>query len=358
MTRRGPSGPEGSRRAAIRVPVDIARRRLVLGVLHGILLGDSNERECGLPTMSPGWRGLAAAALLLAGWTAGCGTEGGPAPAPSPCGFALAVAARIDVSERSDVFHGTAYSRVEATVQDGTPPEIYRVSREEGACRYLRPVDAFCDPPCPGGTTCAPDGTCRPYPASISGGTLTVRGLAVPVEVQPADWSPGTYVGPAGLPEPLFAAGDAITATLMGDAFPALKLAARGVASMDPALARTGFTMPAAADATLTWTPGPDPGACVQVLLKGSNAAHGLPLRDAIVCETTDGGSVVVPSSMVQEFPAGTTPEVTSGYDWPHSELTRYTRGVAQTAYGPAELMVRSTTYFLLGHAGQEGVSR
>jgi hypothetical protein len=100
----------------------------------------------------------------------------------------------------------------------------------------------------------------------------------------------------------------------------------------------------------VTYTPGPDPDACVALVLNGSSPSHGAPLRDVIVCEALDTGRIVVPRALVERFPAGSTPEVTEGYDWPHSTLSRYARARADTDAGPIELLVRSTVSFLLSH--------
>jgi hypothetical protein len=119
---------------------------------------------------------------------------------------------------------------------------------------------------------------------------------------------------------------------------------------MDSELTESGYEMLDGTDAELSWTPGPDPEACVRLVLNGFNAVHGAPLGDVIVCEGTDTGTLVVPQTFVEEFPYGETPVVTEGYDWPHSELTRYTRNSVDTALGRAELVVRSSTYFQPSH--------
>ena len=88
----------------------------------------------------------------------------------------------------------------------------------------------------------------------------------------------------------------------------------------------------------------------MQVVLFGFNESHGAPLNTIIRCESADDGSVTIPQAMVDAFPTGATPEVTEGYDWPHSELTRYTRARTPVDPGDAVLLVHSTTYFRLRH--------
>jgi hypothetical protein len=267
-----------------------------------------------------------------------------------PCGFADAPAALIDVSVRYDVFHSGAYARIEAKIQDGPYPTFHEVAMEEGGCRYLKVAYGNCDPACPNGEVCVIGDVCVPYPSDQYGGTLTIVGLGDPIELEPEDWSPGTYTGPAGLPADLFDSSDTVGADLAGDDFPALTLGAKGVATIDPDLTENGFEMVDSQDAEITWTPGPDPNACMRVVINGFNQAHGAPLADIIECEGPDTGSLTIPQSFVEEFPHGATPEVTSSYDWPHSELTRYTRSSKEVAEGPARLIVRSTAYFLTSH--------
>ena len=267
-----------------------------------------------------------------------------------PCGFADPSAALVDVSISYDIYHSGAFARIEGLVQDGAYPTFHEVVMEEGGCRYLKVALGSCAPACPNGEACVAGDECVPYPNAVSGGTLTINGLGAPVEITAEDWNAGMYVGPAGLPVDLFDSSDSVGAKLAGGDFPAVSLGAKGVDPVDPALVEAGFEMIDGQGAQLTWTPGADPDACVRVVLNGFNATHGAPLSDIIECEGPDTGSLIVPQALVEEFPHGTTPEVTEGYDWPHSELTRYTRSSVDEPQGPARLLVRSTAYFLVSH--------
>ena len=146
-------------------------------------------------------------------------------------------------------------------------------------------------------------------------------------------------------------AGDgAYTSTVYALPDPAAAIGAFGVEAMDTALTTDGFEMLDGQDAELTWTAGPDPAACVRLVINGFNDVHGAPLSDIIECETADTGSLIIPRSFVEEFPHGETPDVTEGYDWPHAELTRYTQNIVGTDGGQAKLVIRSTTYFQPSH--------
>jgi hypothetical protein len=284
----------------------------------------------------------------------GCASDpGGPGADPiptalAPCGFLDGVAGRIDVSERADIFHDGPFSRIEASLLEYPMPEFHEVFLEAGGCRYFRYAPGSCAPACTNGEVCSAAGECLGFPGTRGGGLLTVEGLGDPIAIEAESFSTGTYVGPTDLPGALFAAGDAVGARLAGDEIPALTLGAEGVALLDDALLDTGFGLVDGADADFTWAAGPDPDACVELVLNGLNVSHGGPLQDIVVCEGTDTGSLAVPQAMVEAFPAGETPEFTEGYDWPHSQLTRFTRAV--DAGQGIELRVRSTVSFLLEH--------
>lgn len=281
---------------------------------------------------------------------ADAGVQNEPAVTVDSCGFAEPAAGTIDVSERYDLFHQGSYSRINATFHDASDPVYHEVLLEEGACRYLRAKQGFCDPACAGDEICTIDDECRPYPLLASAGTLTITGLGDPISIEPEAPGTGTYVGPGGLPAALFDAGDAVRARWSGDEFPDAALAAKGVAAMDTDLTATGLSFSDGSDGEVTWTEGDEPDVCVSLVLNSFNALHGAPLTDIIQCESPDDGNLRVPQELIEQFPVGETPEVTEGYDWPHSELTRYTRHTEEVGPGPVTLIVRSTTYFRFSH--------
>jgi hypothetical protein len=282
------------------------------------------------------------------------GGGGGPDAGPlvlDACGAGAPPAAVIDVSERFDVFHAGVYGRIGARLYDAPDPAVHELVLDEGECRHYELAAPFCDPACAPGELCAVGDACAPVPAQLGGGRLTITGAAGgdPIGVDPDDFDPGTYVGPGGLTD-LFDETTEVDAALAGGDFPALALRGRGVSAIDTALTASGFDLTTGAAAELTWTAGPDPDACVQVVLFGFNESHGAPLNTIIRCESADDGSLTIPQAMVDAFPTGDTPEVTEGYDWPHSELTRYTRARTTVDPGDAVLLVHSTTYFRLRH--------
>lgn len=268
----------------------------------------------------------------------------------APCGFLESVAGQIDVSERVDGFHAEVYGVIEAKLQDGPDLLFHEVAETSGACEYLARSYGSCDPACGTGEFCTADSACLAYPSEVSGGTLSIHGLDHAIEITAEDYAPGTYTGPAGLPGALFAADQPIGAELSGGKAGPLTLGVVGVAALDETLVRSGLHLEDGVDAVVEWTPGTDPDACVSLVLNGSNATHGAPLDDIVRCEGPDTGTLTVPADIIARYPYGETPEVTEGYDWPHSTLTRYVRSRAGNAYGDVELLARSTVAFLVDH--------
>jgi hypothetical protein len=258
--------------------------------------------------------------------------------------------ARLDISEELDFFHAAQFSHLEGHVQDRAPIELYEVIEESGACRYLKPALSNCDPVCAPGEMCTPEQQCEHLPESLSAGQLSIQGLSERLEISPRAYDAGTYLGPVTLPPDLFEEGDAIGARFEGDDFPEVVLGARGVDAIGADLVDAGLEISDGANAEISWDAGADPEACVRVVLNGSNVTHGAPLRDVIWCESEDTGSLTVPQALVESFPKGETPELTEGFDWPLSQLVRFTRSRVATDQGTAELVVRSTTHFRLRH--------
>ncbi len=286
----------------------------------------------------------------------------------APCAFGDLSAAAVHVAE---VYGTDPYGQwtwagaVDAWVWDRPWDKVHgigvfhHVEVEEGACRALSLDPGGCDGPCGPGEMCAADGTCQEvWAQGASAGTLTVTGVGDTLELEP---SGSAYI--TGLyhtytaPSDLFAAGDTVTASFSGDVFPASTVSARGVAPMDTGLAGTFLPLVDGQDLVLSWTPGPDPDACVELIVNGHNAAHGLPLGDIIWCVGPDDGTLTVPQAVVEAFPYGTwlggfDGACCEGLDCPVSEFSRFTRNAVEAAPGQVELIVRSTAYLGWTHEG------
>jgi len=232
------------------------------------------------------------------------------------------------------------------------------VEAEEGDCRLLGLDPGGCGEPCGPGELCGASGDCEPvWLEGADAGILTVATPSGTFDLPPdgTGYFTGHYAE-RDLPADLFGAGDEVTAAMTGDVFPPLTgLAARGVSPIDTDLSGTWLPLLDDQDTVVTWSPGPDPTACVEVIVNGHNAGHGLPLDAVLHCVTQDSGSLAIPASLVQGFPQGEwlgTFDGTAceGMDCLPSELSRFTRHVVDAEPGPVELVVRSTTYFAWSH--------
>jgi hypothetical protein len=276
--------------------------------------------------------------------------DAGDDDALDPCTFHDPPAATVDIAERYHHDFGAGWTAdVFGRVMDGPDPSLHQVLLEQGECRYLQLHLGFCDPPCGGGEVCNAIDECEPYPEGISAGTLTIDGLAEPLEIAPEEWIAGLYYGPFGLPADLFAQGDVITVSFSGDALPATSWSVRGVAPIDPDLADDEFELQPGGDNVLNWTAGDDPGACVETLILGINETHGAPIKDVIWCVGPDDGELVIPQALVDTFPLDEIPDECIHFDCLQSQLTRYTAGTIEIGGVQVRLVARSSVYFMGG---------
>jgi len=270
---------------------------------------------------------------------------------PNPCIFPDPLAAEILVAEQyvpgNPQEEWTPF--ISAFVGDNPEPEHFTVIAEEGECRYLRWHNGLCTPPCDLDEECNVDDVCVPQRLGVSGGTLAITVADNTFQFEPTEGYLGHYWPHEDLPDDLFGPGDPITATLSGDVFPAVALDARGVMSMDIELADQGLTMAYGQDATITWTAGTDPDACVEVyLVQQGPLMHGDIPEEIIWCIGQDDGSLVLPQALVEMFPIGDPADCDGDEDWfcVQSTLSRFTRDSVVTVPGPAELLVKSEVRF------------
>ncbi|HTV18253.1 MAG TPA: hypothetical protein VMG12_06270 [Polyangiaceae bacterium] len=125
---------------------------------------------------------------------------------------------------RFEIELGDGFTRVGGEVSDAVlgsrvPAEV----DAQGDCRLLQAVVTTCAPACPvASEACSPAGTCVALPRKRDVGTVTVRGLAVPLEMQP-NAATRSYANPAQpmLPNPGFVPGaDLRIASAGGDYAP------------------------------------------------------------------------------------------------------------------------------------------
>ncbi len=271
---------------------------------------------------------------------------------PHPCLFPDPLATEILVSEGfvPGTPHGYWSPSVRGLVGDHPAPVHLQVIAEDGECRYLRWHHGQCEPPCDLDEACDVDDVCVPQRAGVSGGTLSITGAGILLEIEPTEGVPGHYWATEDLPDDLFGPGDPIRAELSGDTLPAIALEARGVAPMDVDLAEQGLTLDYGQDAGISWTAGPDPDVCVELyLVQQGPFMHGDIPEEILWCAGHDDGSLTIPLALVDLFPIGDPGPCDEDEDWfcASSHISRYTRDTVTTSLGPAELRVESEVPFL-----------
>jgi hypothetical protein len=252
------------------------------------------------------------------------GGEEGPISLDGPC--AMGTAFGTFLVEAQDEF-----SLVDGAVANGVVPvSVLAEVAREGDCVLWRRDNPFCDPPCLAGDTCDHDGQCIPFPANQDVGTVTVSGLAEPVEMTPLQ--PGNRYSFTDLPNPAFAPGAEIRLRSTGGAVGRLALDGRGFSPVVP----EGDTWLLAAGQALAvrWdAAGAAEG--TRVGLRINVDQHGnTPVT--LVCDAPDTGSAEIPRGLVDALlDAGI-----SGY--PNGRITRATTDRADVREGCVELRVGS----------------
>jgi len=297
---------------------------------------------------------LALTFALLAGCDSGADddTVGGDdddsavAPGLAPCTLADAPVAWFEIAQHA--LADTWSLAVTGQVWDEPFPSWHDVLLETDSCRYSVYLPGTCNPPCEGGDLCTAAGECVGWPDGVEAGTLTIDGLADPLVLEPLEHAPGSYGATVSVYQDQFGEKDPVTVSLEGDTFPALALAARGVAEVEADVGGDGLSIPDAQPVTVTWNSGSDAQACAQVNLYTQNMGHGLPILNVLECVGPDIGSLTIPAEMTDIWPDWTTPEACAGIDCPYSEVVRYTRQIVETDVGDAWLTVQTSSQFRL----------
>ncbi len=193
----------------------------------------------------------------------------------------------VQLADEFTSVQGRIYDRV-------SPTSLLEAIAAEGPCRLLRAPVLFCDPDCGAGETCGPDGICSPFPEGQDLGVVTVRGLAVPLEMEPLP--PGFfYSNPGTLPHPGFAPGAGIALSAVGGAGDPLTLRGVGVAPLTGVAAAVPVELEHAL--ALPWDP-PAEDAPIDVVATLNLNQHGL-TGSRLVCQVPDTGGFTVPASLV-----------------------------------------------------------
>jgi hypothetical protein len=192
---------------------------------------------------------------------------------------------------------GVGFTRVGGEVYDAVlTSQIPALLGSEGDCRLLSPVVTTCEPPCePAVEACSPDRVCELLPRTRDVGTVSVRGLLVPIAMQP-NVVTLKYSNPAlpMLPHPGFQPGADLRINSEGGDYAPFELRGWGIT---PLILTEVIDVRRSQPARVAWeapsTPGP---ARIHVQLNinfhGSNAAK-------IECDFADTGAGEIPATLI-----------------------------------------------------------
>lgn len=185
------------------------------------------------------------------------------------------------------------YTTVIGRFFEGAQPNILALEarREQGACTLFVPHAPFCSTPC-APAVCTADEVCTAYPAARGVGTLTLKGLGAPLELEPSS-SMMVYQSPS-LSFPPCEPGAPVTATAAGVSLSAECIAPLALTGPDP--------IPIVKDMPLhlSWLPAA-PAARSRLHVKLDVSHHG-GSKGEIDCDVADSGELEIAASLVTEL--------------------------------------------------------
>jgi hypothetical protein len=192
---------------------------------------------------------------------------------------------------------GIGYTRAGGQVSDAVRTSLVPAGlASEGDCRLLSPVVTTCAPSCTAEEECAPAGVCVPLPRTRDVGTVTVRGLLVPLAMVPNDIT-RAYSNPpsAMLPHPGFLPGADLRINTEGGDYAPFELRGWGISPL--VLSGDVIDVRRGQPVRLAWEAPSAPGpARVNVQLNinfhGSSSAW-------LECDFPDTGAAEIPAPLV-----------------------------------------------------------
>ena len=199
-----------------------------------------------------------------------------------------------------------------------------------------------CEPKCEVGLEfCGEDKACHPEPHRVSGGPVTIDGLAVPATLTPGDFD--WYIIEWEQPDDLFGPDSDILVSADGDEIPAFEVELTGVGDL---AAQWGgsYELEDGHDNEFTWTVQGD-GSTVELAIVTGH--HAQPPPFMIWCSAQDeAGKIVVPRKFVEAFPPAGGVGLFQHISW----ANRVNRKVVMGPYGPIEVVVQSEMTFSITH--------
>ncbi|HKO50673.1 MAG TPA: hypothetical protein VJV79_23295 [Polyangiaceae bacterium] len=230
---------------------------------------------------------------------AGSGTQGGATGSASGANNAGSGATNDGALHGSVVVtlqqpaDGDGYTTAIGRFFDGAQPRILSLEArsEQAGCTLYVPHAPFCSNPC-APAVCTANDVCSEYPAPRGVGTLSLKGIGVPLELQPSS-SMIVYQSPS-LEYPPCEPGAPVTASATGVSVSADCIAPLQLMGPDP--------IPIVEDVPLrlSWLPAAD-GARSRVRIKLDVSHHG-GSKGEIDCDVADTGKLEIAASLVTEL--------------------------------------------------------
>ncbi|MEZ4367492.1 MAG: hypothetical protein R2939_14635 [Kofleriaceae bacterium] len=266
---------------------------------------------------------------------AGCG--GAPDAGPRPDGgTGLCTADEVHAGFAFESYASSTTITFGGGYQDAPYPRSEEVAATAGACRYVRPLPAFCDPACDGSAACV-DGACRPYPQGVAAGTLHTTGTHPLLTLSP--YTVGAYYTMMATPG-LTVPGEIVGFTLDGEV--AAPLAMETVAIGPLTLPTDQVTATEGQPLTIAWTPEAGAPAATELVVHLDNDHHGLDSYVECVAADADG-ELTIPSSVLDRLIADGETGIGTYIENAYAQRRSLVR--ARTAYGCAELASVSSVF-------------
>ncbi len=225
-------------------------------------------------------------------------------------------------------------------INDAVIPATIRFeSGTEGDCTLWQKIVPYCEDACEADQACSHEGECIPYPTPQDVGTVSVSGLAAPMELT-AD-SFGNYWDTTSS-YPLWEPGSPVVLSA-GELFSLRGFGVETLVVPDPV-----WELTPGQDMTVTWTAGSHPA---WVELTFNIDQHGLsPLT--MICEVPDTGSATLPATLLEQL-------VNSGVSgYPSAWMRRRTADAVAIEQGCVDLQVYSHVAVDMGVEGYTPCSR
>lgn len=185
---------------------------------------------------------------------------------------------------------------ISGQVKNAVVPSVIRETvAEQGACKLTRQLVLFCEKVCTAGQSCSAEGTCIDAPTNQNLGTVSIDGIATPIEIPP---NPPSYLYfDTKLTSPPFEPGAPIHLRASGGDLSGFDLYGKGV---EPLLgADSVWTVVTGQELAISWAKGTIQEA--KVMISFSLDQHGVtPVQ--MVCEVEDTGSFIISSQQIDNL--------------------------------------------------------